>query len=94
MQEQTPFLIHTSAAWLEHFCIPHGSSEVMQGASAPMYVFLGPVDYRKFILLKQMAKAQKGKPYRSNTFPAFACVESANIIGQGQSRGLTQGQGG
>ena len=33
----------------------------------------------KFILLKQMAKAQKGKPYHSNTFPAFACVESANI---------------
>ena len=44
-----------------------------------MYIFLGPMDYWTFILLKQMAKAQKGKPYHSNTFPAFACVKSANI---------------
>ena len=53
--------------------------QVTWGASAPMYIFLGPMDYWKSILLKQMAKAQEGKPYCSNTFPAFACVGSANI---------------
>lgn len=48
-------------------------------ALLPCLIFLGPMDYWRFILLIQMAKAQEGKPYRSSTLPAFACVTSANI---------------
>lgn len=66
MQEQTLFLIHTSAAWLEHFCVLHGSSSQCREPLLPC-TFFRPMDYWRFILLKQMAKAQKGKPCRSNT---------------------------
>lgn len=53
---------------------------VMQESSASIsFIFLEPMGHRGYILHMHMAKAQEGKPYRPSTFPAFACVKSANL---------------